>query len=59
MTSACRYLEIRCKSSIKKEATQKSGNFGNVSEMFRKFFGKSRKIFGNLPVRTEGTFGIG
>ena len=55
MTSACLFvrmahlgvepldLEFRCKSTAKKETAQKMDDFGSVSEVFWKFFGKSRK----------------
>ncbi len=48
MTSACRcFSEFRCKSTAKKETAQKMDDFGSVLEVFWKFFGKWRKLFGS------------
>ena len=59
MTGASLVLEIRCKSTAKKETAQKIDDFGNVLEVFRKFFGKLRNLFGRLSVVSESSVGVG
>ena len=46
MAGASLFIGIRCKSTAKKETAQKIDDFGNVLEVFWKFFGKLRKLFG-------------
>ena len=59
MASACLFIGIRCKSTAKKETAQKIDDFGNVLEVFWKFFGKLRKLFGRLSVVSESSVGVG
>ena len=59
MAGASLVLESECKSTAKKETAQKIDDFGNVLEVFWKFFGKLRKLFGRLSVVSESSVGVG